>query len=261
MIRLAVSTICFKDRSLREALECVAQSGCPSVELVALGQTYIDVEQTTAEELGEALAEAGVNLVALYPRPLDVVSPERLEATVSHVCRAADVAAELGCPRIVFSPLLPREGYDYGKLIEACRRVAEHIGGRDITVCLENHAGWPLSEIGDYERIEELFDDQRLGITADTGHFSTAGVDLVQFAERFGSAIKHVHLKDRVGSEAVRFGQGETDNEGFLRKLRESGYDGLATLELEPGEGSVSVEEVGAAVAYARDVLGITTSP
>jgi len=257
MIELAVSTICFKDRALREALECVAESGCRSVELVALGQTHIDVEQTTADELVQALAEAGVNLVALYPRPLDVANSERLDTTERHVCRAVDVAAELRCRRIVFSPLLPREGYDYGKLIEACLRVSEHIGARDITVCLENHAGWPLSEIEDYEHIEELFDDRRLGITADTGHFSTAGVDLVQFAERFGAAIKHVHLKDRVGSEAVPFGEGETDNQGFLRKLRQLGYEGFATLELEPGEGSVPVEEVQTAVAYARRVLGI----
>ena len=64
MIRLAVSTICFKDRPLRRALECVAQSGCRSVELVALGQTHIDVEQTTADELGEAFfGHGGVGIV------------------------------------------------------------------------------------------------------------------------------------------------------------------------------------------------------
>jgi len=258
MIRLAVSTICFRDRPLRHALECVAGSGCRSVELVALGQTHIDVEQTTADELGEALAEAGVDLVALYPRPLDVASAERLEATVSHVCRAVDVAAELGCQRLVFSPLLPREGYDYAKLSGACRRVAEHIGERDITVCLENHAGWPLSVPEDFERVEELFGDPHLGITADTGHFTTADVDLAAFAERFGLATKHIHLKDRVGSEATALGEGETDNEGFLRTLRGLGYEGFATLELEPGEGSVSVAKVEAAVAYAEGVLGIT---
>ncbi len=261
MIKLAVSTICFRDRPLREALQGVAESQCRSAELVALGQTHVDVEQSTAEGIREALAEADVDLVALYPKPLDVASAERLEPTVSHVCRAADLAARLGCQRIVFSPLLPREGYDYGKLVEACRRVAEHIGEHDIAVCLENHAGWPLSGVEDYERIEELFGDRRLGIAADTGHFTTVGVDLVQFAERFGLAIKHVHLKDRVGSRATPFGEGETDNEGFLHQLRNLGYDGFATLELEPGEGSVSVEEVQAAVAYAREVLGIAEAP
>ena len=257
MIRLAVSTICFKDRPLREALQCVAEAGCRNVELVALGQVHVDVMQTSATELSDALRAAGIDLAALYPRPIDVAGEEQLGSTVAQVCRAVDLAEELGCGRIVFSPLIPREGYDYEKLIAGCRQVAEHIGERDVCVCLENHADWPLSLAEDYGRIEELFADPRLAITADTGHFSTVGQDLVGFAERLGPAIRHVHLKDRIGTEAVAFGTGETDNAGFIGKLREQAYDGYATLELEPGEGSVSVEEVQAAVEYAGNVLGI----
>jgi len=257
MIRLAISTICFKDRPLREALACVAEAGCRNVELVALGQVHVDVMQTDATELGGALEATGVDLAALYPRPIDVADEERLGSTVAQVCRAVDLADELGCERIVFSPLIPREGYDYEKLAAGCRQVAEHIGERDVCVCLENHANWPLSLAEDYARIEELFEDPRLAVTADTGHFSTVGQDLAEFAERFGPAIRHVHLKDRIGPEAVTFGTGETDNHGFIGKLREQGYDGYATLELEPGEGSVSVEEVRAAVAYAENALGV----
>ena len=257
MIRLAVSTICFKDRSLRDALECVAEAGCRNVELVALGQVHVDVMQTNAMELGVALGAAGVDLAALYPRPIDVAGEEQLGGTVAQVCRAVDLADELGCGRIVFSPLIPREDYDYERLMAGCRQVAEHIGERDVCVCLENHANWPLSDADDYARIEELFADPRIAITADTGHFSTVGVDLVAFAERFGPAIRHVHLKDRVGPEAVAFGTGETDNAGFVAKLNELGYDGYASLELEPGEGSVSTEEVRAAARYATNVLGI----
>ena len=47
----------------------------------------------------------------------------------------------------------------------------------------------------DYRKIFDNLDDERINLTMDTGHFTSAEVDMIKFIEEFGPKIKHIHLK------------------------------------------------------------------
>ena len=198
-----------------------------------------------------------MEMVALYVRPVDVRSDEGFRESLDYVRRGIDLAAAMQCTRIVFPPLRPREGYDYGRLAEGCRILADYIGERDVALALENHHQWPMSYPEDYARLFEHLDDARVGITMDTGHFTSSQVDMVDFVDRFAGRVKHVHLKDHVGTQSVAFGRGETDNAAVIERLRGAGYDGCASVELEVADKENTERYLAEALDYCRDVLGL----
>ena len=224
MIRLSVSSYCLGHLPLQEALSSLGGLGYERLELLVSGvRGTPDVRQTGTDGLRALASAHGLETVALYPRPIDARSPAQLEASVSYIERTIDVAVEMGSGRIVFTPLVPRAGYDYDALAAACRRLAEHIGGRDVRVCLENHHHWPLSYPDDFARLFDAVPQPSIGITMDTGHFTASGVDLVAFADR----IYHLRLKDHVGERSVPLGAGETDNAALLATLRQRRLRGV----------------------------------
>ncbi len=258
MIRLSCSTVCLRGRPLGEALEVYARIGYRRVEVIALGGgTGVDLADWRAERLGETLARHGQEMVALYVRPVDVRSDAAFAQSLDYVRLGIDTADALGCTRIVFPPLIPREGYDYARLAEGCRILCDHIGSRDVALALENHHDWPLSYPEDYASLFELVDDPRVGITMDTGHFTSSGVDMPAFVDRFADRIRHVHLKDHVGTRSVPFGEGQTPNAAVLERLRAAGYDGCASVELEVRGRETTEQDLADALAYCRDVLGL----
>jgi len=198
-------------------------------------------------------------MIALYSKPINIQNDETFEASLRDVQAAIDVAAGLQCRRIVFPPLGPplREGYDYARLAEGCRRLAEYIGSRDMAICLENHHRWPLSYAEDYERLFSLLDDKRVGVALDTGHFHSSSVNMPVFIDRFFDHIHHVHLKDRIGTENVPFGEGEADVVSAVARLREKGYDGYASIEIETKDKSGIERALARAKEYCEQTLGL----
>jgi len=258
MIRVSCSSVCLRGRPLEDVLRKHAEIGFTRLELIALGDGWgIDLTDWGAERLADVLARHGQKLIALYTRPVDVRSEEGFRESLDYVRHGIDIAEALQCTRIVFPPLRPREGYDYGRLAEGCRILADYIGRRDIVIALENHHEWPLSYPQDYERLFAEVDDPRIGITMDTGHFTSSRVDMVDFVDQFAGRIKHVHLKDHVGTRSVAFGKGETDNAAVIRRLRAVGYDGYASVELEVRDRENTERYLAEALDYCRDVLGL----
>lgn len=256
MIKLAANSALITGEPLEEVLGFYREIGIRRLELIQFmhGDT---VEQAGPEELSALLGRFEMELIALYCRPIDVWSDERLENSLQGVIRACGIAEEMGAPRVVFPPLLPREGYPYTRLTGALRRVLDALGDRQVFLCLENHHGWPMDLPVDYRSVLGAFQDPRVAIAFDTGHFTASQVDLVGFVREFGPRIRHVHLKDHIGTRSVPFGVGQTDNVAALAALREDGYDGFASIELEVEDPENVRGYLRDAVVYCRDVLGV----
>ena len=59
-------------------------------------------------------------------------------------------------------------------------------------------------------------------------------IDPVNECEKeFAGKVWSVHVKDHVGRESVAISKGQVDPEGIFEVLREAGYAGAITLELE----------------------------
>lgn len=255
-IQLSANTALMPGTSLDEVLAFYREIGIRRVELIQFMHGP-EVEAAAADELAATLARHGQELIALYCRPIDVWTPDRLEASVAGVVRAVGIAEELGATRVVFPPLLPRQGFDYALLVQACRQVLERTAGSPVRVCLENHHDWPMARPEDYRSVLGEVDDPRLAVALDTGHFTSSGVDGPAFVREFAPRIAHVHLKDHVGTRSVPFGRGETDNVGTVQALREVGFRGYASIELEVEDPENVRGYLRDAVEYCGQVLGI----
>ena len=73
----------------------------------------------------------------------------------------------------------------------------------------------------------------QVGITIDTGHFFSAGVDWRPFIHKYADRIYNVHVKDHIGTQSVALGQGQVDLRGYVQELDAINYEGALAVELE----------------------------
>ncbi|MFS0899919.1 sugar phosphate isomerase/epimerase family protein [Mycolicibacterium litorale] len=73
-----------------------------------------------------------------------------------------------------------------------------------------------------------------VGIVMDFSHIVASGADPVDFVDRFGPRIAHVHIRDAVpGNINLSVGNGAVDFGRGLKALAGAGYHGHFSLELE----------------------------
>lgn len=95
------------------------------------------------------------------------------------------------------------------------------------------------------ELLERLGHAETVGLNLDTGNLWLGGGDNLQYIERFGSRIKHVHWKDLgsnwlekrgqqfgCGMGDIALGDGVIGLEAIATQLKQIGFDGPTTLEV-----------------------------
>ncbi|MDX1640298.1 MAG: sugar phosphate isomerase/epimerase family protein [Balneolaceae bacterium] len=120
-------------------------------------------------------------------------------------------------------------------------RLAEDLG---VKILMEPHGRITDSA----EHMEKLLDSANsdaLALNLDTGNYWLGGENPVDFVNRFGEKIEHVHWKDMpeeflsqrgdifgCGMTTIALGQGEVDIEGVVEALKKTGFTGHTTLEI-----------------------------
>src|SRR6056297_2616756 len=127
----------------------------------------------------------------------------------------------------------------------------------DINVNIEVHGHFTTNpEL--LERMLNFVDSDRFGLNLDTGNSFIAGHDPVEFAKRFLSKIKHVHIKDvpksladqlrekdtgiGISQSAIGEGVNAENIKTILKMLRDDGYNGVISMECE-GQGGPLIEK------------------
>ncbi len=172
------------------------------------------------------------SLTEVWTPPIPTESSEKAALGAEHVALAARVAAQLDCFRLVQTGG-PRQEGGIRKTVEGLRRLLDLIDDPEIQICLEPHVESQILYPEDYEAIFAELDTPRLGITVDTGHFHTAGVDTEALIRTYKDRIYNVHVKDHLGSQSVVIGTGEIDLARLIAVLREVGYRGPLAVEME----------------------------
>lgn len=183
--------------------------------------------------LKERAHAAGLtNLTEVWSPPISTVSPELAEAGAQNIAMCADVAEQLGCSLLVQTGG-PRTRSGMDRTIKGLLRLDELLGDKPIRVALEPHVGSQILHADDYARLLAELPRRRFGVTVDTGHFHSAGVEWKSLMRAFPDRILNVHVKDHVGPQSVAIGTGEVDLAGLVTVLREIGYDGALAIEME----------------------------
>lgn len=108
----------------------------------------------------------------------------------------------------------------------------------DIRIGIHNHGPNHM-----FDRIEDSLNavadyDKRIGFCPDTGHCMRSGEDPVEMVRLMKDRLYGMHLKDqreisRNNPPETILGEGALDLEGFVKTLREIGYDEPISLEYE----------------------------
>jgi sugar phosphate isomerase/epimerase len=238
------------DHRIDDALGLLAENGYAGVALT-LDHVHFDPLaprlraraarlRARLESLGLAcVVETGARFV-LDPRRKHfptLVSDGR-ERRVDLLCRAVDVAAELGAPVVSLWSGAAAEDAEgaWDLLLDGVDRVLRHAERAGITLAFEPEPGMLVERLADYERLErELGHPDPLAITLDVGHCvcieDESPEDCIR---RAGARLAHVHIEDMVRGvhEHLMFGEGGLDLPAALAALEEIGYEGLVAVEL-----------------------------
>jgi sugar phosphate isomerase/epimerase len=237
---------------LAEHAASIARWGISCLELTWLGFPFWD--EAGCRWMREVLAEAGltVNSVHLpFGGEVNILSPDpglRLHSLEAHRSLLRG-SVWLGAETVVMHP-----GREYrsvrppsevvGSCIEALRDLTARAADVGLQVALENVLrANALSSHALLREIVEAVGRPELGFCLDTGHANI--VDSVEEAMAdFAGRIKHVHIHDNhgVADEHLLPSRGTIRWEGFVDRLRATGYAGPLTLEcplpqgMTPGE-------------------------
>ncbi len=159
------------------------------------------------------------------------------------------IASDPGSGEQVAPSRLDEDGWK--RLIETVHRMADIVRGRfGLPMTFHPHADTHVQYEDQIEAFLDQTDPDRVSLLLDTGHHAYAGGDPVSFLRRHRDRISYLHLKNVEGGrlervraeklttgEATRLGvfceldQGVVDFSRLLGALRETGYDGWATVE------------------------------
>jgi inosose dehydratase len=206
------------------------------------------------DALAETLERHGLTLVGGFV-PLVLHEPE-LDQALEETRRAARLMSEAGGRMLVLAAVQDVEWTAPGELSDhewAC--LAAHLNAIEglareeygMAVALHPHAGTLIETAAQVERALEVVE---VGWCLDTGHLLIGGTDPVEFAQKYGDRVNHVHLKDVDGglADEVRdgrrsllratkdglftaLGRGDARIAEVLDGLQDHGYDGWLVLE------------------------------
>jgi inosose dehydratase len=207
------------------------------------------------DEFKDLLARYGLQLVALYGGGA-MHDASLHEELVARNTRLARFLAANGANRLVLGPgRRPPGGPSPEDLLNQVHCMNE-IGRRTLEYgvqsCVHPHVNTAIEKIAEIDFIMDRVDPRYVAMAADTAHLRKGNPDAptaeVDVFRKYANRIKYVHLKDwdpslppestgeggtAVIRDFVELGLGIVNLKGAIEVLRESGYDGWLTIELD----------------------------
>lgn len=268
-MKLATSSYCFSP-AIRDGR--MTQKDClfKTKELGLDGLEYMDIQppngvsaENYAEDLREESERLGLPIVSYVVSDADLLygCGGDLNAEVERLCHMVDLTKILGAKRMLHNvsgdfrkgtrrwrgvgQVLPRA-------VEAICRVADYAAEKGICTMSENY-GFLFEDSDRMEKLVNAVARPNYGLTVDIGNFVCVGEDPVTAVGRlapyaFFAHIKDFHIKSaskpnpgadffrsRTGDylRGAMIGQGDVPVFGCLSALKNSGYDGYASIEFE----------------------------
>ncbi len=264
-MRFGASVWPFKwDAPYDDGIKRIARLGFKAVELIAWNRASLDEYYTpqTIKHLKGLLNDEGLMLSEFVSTPKGMASPNKNErdAAVEHFKRAVEVGVELGtgimnsvssypfeipAPHITVLPHVQmfqvnypqgldwqQNWLDYVDVIRRCTAICEDAG---IKFALEPHPHRYMTSAASMLRLIDHVQSPALGMNMDPSHLFPLGELPNAVVYQLGSRIFHCHFSDNDGLTNVhwRTGKGKIDWEALMVALKDVGFDGVISIELE----------------------------
>lgn len=252
------------DTPYDDGIRRIAGLGFKAIELIAWNREALDSYYTpaTIKHLRGLLADEGLQLSEFVSTPRGMASPDASarDAAVEHFKRAVAVAVELGtdmmnsvasypfeipAPHITVLPHVQmfqvdypagldwqQNWLDYVDVIRRCCAICEDAG---LKFALEPHPHRYMTGAASMLRLIEHVESPVLGMNLDTSHLFPLGELPHAVVYQLRDRIFHCHFSDNDGLTNVHWrpGKGKIDWEALMRALKEVGFDGVISIELE----------------------------
>ena len=216
--------------SMDTALADISIAGYQGVEL--FDGNLLD---HTAAEFRSLLDRYGLSLIAAYSGA-NFVFREILDEELSRIRRTADRIADLGAPHLVVGGGAKRhEGTceeDYARLADALEQVDSIACERGITAHFHPHL---TTIVESPEEVRRIFSETSINFCPDTAHLAAAGGDPAAMIREHADRITYIHLKgwQREPFAFTPLDRGDLDSAPILQAIRDIGFDGWITVELD----------------------------
>ena len=236
-LRIAVQTRCFA-QPIKKALHTAARVGCEGVQIDArLELRPTELSETGLRQLRKMLDDLNLRVGSVaFPTRRGYGNPQDLERRLEATRAAMQMASRLDA-RILICNLggLPDVEDEAGRstLTEALTSLATH--GNRLGVRLVAQAASTSAE--DLVSFIETLPEGTLHVDLHPGQLIAQGESPIDYLEKVGSHIAHVHAVDSVRDLAggkgveVELGRGSVDFPQILGMLEEFEYRDWITLE------------------------------
>ena len=251
--RIGYNTNGFAHHRLDDALHVIAELGYRAVALTPdanhlppyhTSDAALRATRSLLEQLDLAVVvETGARYV-LDPRRKHkptLVDGEPAERTrrLDFLVRCAEMAAALGGETISLWSGIPASDVSPGDawrhLAEGVVALHERVAPLGVRIAVEPEPGMLVASLADWERLRESASLPALGLTLDVGHVPcTERITAGEAIRRYAAALRTVHLDDTRNGvhEHLQIGDGDLDWTDIMRALGESGFSGIASVEL-----------------------------
>lgn len=264
-MQLAINTVCLADFPWEEALVACKTAGFSRIELLAVpGWAHVDAGTVDAGVLLAKATRLGLQYVGLHAGGIDGTDEMTLADSLRYLQHGVELAAKLGCSRLVFTGagmpddvLTPKQrAAVLDRIARGLSDIAPAATKYGIEICLENHYRCQVESLEDYLAIfAALPADAPVTSTVDTGHFTASQLDPVAVIHGLRGRIGNVHIKDHIGTESVGLGYGQTNNAAVVCALQAIGYTGDLTVELEVHDRENALRYVREAYPYVQSLI------
>ncbi len=244
------------------------------------GLAGIDVSADT--EIGKQIIDAGLRVGSIDLKDnKGMISPDKTRREAAIVANTAQIeaGARLGTVNYFLvmlpeKPELPR-AENFGYMVESFSALAPVLEKHNARIVIE---GWPgpgalACTPEGYRAFFEKVPSKAMGVNYDPSHLMRMGIDYLRFLREFAGRVYHMHGKDTelsteglyeygheqpatfgkapaFGGMSWRYtipGHGQVRWVEVMRTLKDSGYNGMVSIELEDANfnGTAAGEQLG----------------
>lgn len=245
-------------------LNRIAKAGFKAVELIAWNREALDTYYTPQKirELRTTMANEGLELSEFVSTPHGMSSPDKSarDAAVDHFKRQCEVGIELGATMVNSVSALPFDlnfpwiterphvqmfhvdlpvganwSQNYEDYVDSVRRCCDIAEQAKLRWAIEPHPFRYVANASGMLRLLEHVKSPILGMNLDPSHLFPCG----EFSEvvilELGDRIFHCHFSDNDGATNTHWrpGKGKIDWQAVMTSLKEVGFKGVISIELE----------------------------
>lgn len=252
-MKIGCNTVAYRNSSLDYALREISDAGYEFVEVEAnlLWCPHVDPWKDDPYDFMKKVKSYGFKGVSAIGSHRELITSAE---GVEDIRQALKWAKEAGVPCILTGEgrkpaempteeaisILADRYADLGEVAEACQ----------VYLALEDHGTISLTPDG-LPKLLEIAKNEWIGVNFDTANIHRGdyvGTDRgkyewklggltsyseTELLEKVAPRVKHTHIKDVIGRDAVTLGEGEIDLIGCLDILDKTGYQGVLSYETE----------------------------